>query len=106
MICCFHQLYFACGYHLAVTDFLYARQNLCEGLEEGIKNHNAGLDLKFSSEEEMEKVDEDAVTLVEAETICIDFRRFVTEVIAKIRRCLRCSAKVQINFFKNISPHN
>ena len=33
MICCVHQLCFAHGYHLAVTDFLYARQNLFEGLE-------------------------------------------------------------------------
>ena len=33
MICCVHQLCFAYGYHLAVTDFLYARQNLFEGLE-------------------------------------------------------------------------
>ena len=33
MICCVHQLCFAHGYHLAVTDFLYAKQNLFEGLE-------------------------------------------------------------------------
>ena len=28
MICCVHQLCFAHGYHLAITDFLYARKNL------------------------------------------------------------------------------
>ena len=33
MICCVHQLCFAHGYHLAVNDFLYARQNLFEGLK-------------------------------------------------------------------------
>ena len=35
MVCCVHQLCFAYGYHLAVTDFLYARQNFFEGLEKG-----------------------------------------------------------------------
>ena len=33
MICYVHQLCFAHCYHLAVTDFLYARQNLFEGIE-------------------------------------------------------------------------
>ena len=33
MICCVQQLCFAHDYHLAVTDFLYARQNLFEELE-------------------------------------------------------------------------
>ena len=33
MICCVHQLCFAYGYHLAVIDFVYARQNLFEGIE-------------------------------------------------------------------------
>ena len=56
MICCVHQLCFAHGYHVAVTDFLYARQNLFEGLEKERKNNNTGSDSEFSSEEEMEEV--------------------------------------------------
>ena len=44
MICCVHQLCFAHGYHLAVTDFLYARQNLFEGLEKKRENNNTGSD--------------------------------------------------------------
>ena len=39
MISCAHQLCFAHGYRLAVTDFLYARQNLFEGLEKKRKNN-------------------------------------------------------------------
>ena len=49
MICCVHQLCFAYGYHLAETDFLYARQNLFEGLEKERENNNTGSDLEFSS---------------------------------------------------------
>ena len=51
MICCVHQLCFAHGYHLVVTDFLYARQNLFEGLEKERENDNTGSETKFSSEE-------------------------------------------------------
>ena len=44
------------GCHLAVTDFLQARQNLFEGLEKERENNNTGSDLEFSSEGEMEKL--------------------------------------------------
>ena len=71
MICCVHQICFAHGYHLAVTDFLYARQNLFEGLEKERENNNTGSDSEFSSEEEMEEVDEGAADLVETEAIGI-----------------------------------
>ena len=33
MICCVHKLCFAHGCHFEMTDFLYARQNLFEGLK-------------------------------------------------------------------------
>ena len=56
MICCVHQLCFAHGYHLTVTDFLYARQNLFEGLENERENSNTGSDSEFSSEEELEEL--------------------------------------------------
>ena len=72
MICCVHQLCFAYGYYLAVTDFLYARQNLFEGLEKERENNNTGSDSEFSSEEEMEEVDEAAADLVETETIGVE----------------------------------
>ena len=72
MICCVHQLCFAYGYHLAVTDFLYARQNLFEGLEKERENNNTGSDSEFSSEEEMEEVDEAGADLVETETIGVE----------------------------------
>ena len=49
MICCIHELCFAHGYHLPVTDFLYAKQNLLERLEEEMENHYAGSDSEFSS---------------------------------------------------------
>ena len=42
MICCIYQLCFAHGYHLAVSDFLYARQNLFNGLEEEMENDSRG----------------------------------------------------------------
>ena len=54
---------FLYGYYLAVTDFLYARQNLFEGLEKERENNNTGSVSEFSSEEEMEEVDEAAVDL-------------------------------------------
>ena len=72
IICCVHQLCFAYGYHLAVTDFLYARQNLFEGLEKERENNNTGSDSEFSSEEKMEEVNEAAADLVEAETIGVE----------------------------------
>ena len=65
MICCIHQLCFVHGYHLAVTDFLYARQNLLEELEKERENNNTGSDSEFSSEEEMKEVDEAGVDLVQ-----------------------------------------
>ena len=85
MICCVHQLCFVHDYHLAVTDFLYARQNLFEGLEKERENNNTGSDSKFSSEEEMKGVDEAAVDLVETETIGVELQQFVAEVIGKVR---------------------
>ena len=69
MICCVHQLCFAHGYHLAVTDFLHARQNLFEGLEKKKENDNTGSNSEFSSEEEMEEVDKAAVDLMQTEAI-------------------------------------
>ena len=54
---------FSYGYYLAVTDFLYARQNFFEGLEKERENNNTGSVSEFSSEEEMEEVDEAAVDL-------------------------------------------
>ena len=47
MICCVHQLCFAHGYHIAVTDFLYARRNFFEGLETE-REHCTESDLEFS----------------------------------------------------------
>ena len=84
MICCVHQLYFAYGYHLAVTDFLYARQNLFEGLEKERENNKTASDSEFSSGEEMEEVDEAAVDLVETEAIGLELKQFVAEVIGKV----------------------
>ena len=51
-----HPLCFAHGYHLAVTNFLYARQNLFEEPEKERENNNTGSHLEFFSEEEMEEV--------------------------------------------------
>ena len=85
MICCVHQLCFAHGYHLAVTDFLYARQHLFEGLEKERKNNNSGSDSEFSSEEEMEEVDKTAVYLMETEAIGVELKRFVAEVTGKVK---------------------
>ena len=72
MICCIHQLCFVHGYHLVVTDFLYARQNLFERLKKKRENNNTGSDSEFSSEEGMEEVKEAAVDLVETETIYLE----------------------------------
>ena len=85
MICCVHQLCFAHGYHLAVTDFLYARQNFFEGIEKERENNNTGSDSESSSEEEMEEVDEAAVDLVETEAIGVELQQFVADVIGKVR---------------------
>ena len=93
MICCVHQLCFARGYHLAVTDFLYARQNLFEGLEKERENNNTGSDSEFSSEEEMEEVDEGAIDLVETEAIEVEFQQFVAEVIGKVRTVVKMFRK-------------
>ena len=93
MICCVHQLCFAHGYHLAVTDFLYARQNLFEGLENERENSNTGSDSEFSSEEEMEEADEAAVDLVETETTGVELQRFVGEVIRKVRTVVKMFRK-------------
>ena len=93
MICCIHQLCFAHGYHVAVTDFLYARQNLFEGLEKERENNNTGSDSEFSSEEEMEEVDEAAVDLVGTETIGVELQQFVAEVIGKVRTVVKMFRK-------------
>ena len=88
MICCVHQLCFAYGHHLAVTDFLYTRQNLFEGLEKERENNNTGSDSEFSSEE-MEEVNEAAVDLVETEAIGVELQQFVAEVIGKVRTVVK-----------------
>ena len=93
MICCVHQLYFAHGYHLAVNGFLYTRQNLFEGLEKEKENNNTGSDSEFSSEEEMEEVDEAAVDLVETEAINVELQQFVAEVIRKVRTVVKMFRK-------------
>ena len=93
MICCVHQLCFAHGYHVAVTDFLYVRQNLFEGLEKERENNNTGSDSEFSSEEEMEEVDEAAVDLVGTETIGVELQQFVAEVIGKVRTVVKMFRK-------------
>ena len=93
MICCVHQLCFAHGYHLAVNDFLYARQNLFEGLKKERENNNTGSNSKFSSEEEKEEVDEAAVDLVETEAISVEFQQFVAEVIRKVRTVVKMFRK-------------
>jgi len=90
MICCVHQLCFAHGYHLAVTDFLYTRRNLFEGLE---TENNTGSNTEFSSEEETEEVDETAVNLEETEAIGVELQRFVAEVIGKVRTILKMFRK-------------
>ena len=90
MICCVHQLCFAHGYHLAVTDFLYARQNLFEGLE---TEHNTGSDSEFSSEEETEEVNETAIDLEETEAIGVALQKFVAEVIGKVRTIVKMFRK-------------
>ena len=92
MICFVHQLCFAHGYHLAVTDFLYARRNLFEGLETE-REHNTGSDSEFSSEEETEEVDETAVDLEETEAIGVELQRFVAEVIGKVRTIVKMFRK-------------
>ena len=93
MICCVHQLCIAHGYHLAVTDFLYARQILFEGLEKERENNNTGSDSEFSSEEKMEEVDEAAVDLVETEAIGVELQQFVAEVIGKVRTVVKMFCK-------------
>ena len=93
MICCVHQLCFAYGYHLAVIDFLYARQNLFEGLEKERENNNTGSNSEFSSKEEMEEVDEAAVDLVETEAIGVELKQLVAEVIGKVRTVVKMFRK-------------
>ena len=94
MICCVHQLCFAHGYHLAVTHFLYARQNFFEGVEkERDNNNNNGSDSKFSSEQKMEEVDEAAVDLVETEAIGVELQQLVAEVIGKVRTVVKMFRK-------------
>ena len=93
MICCVHQPCFAHGYHLAVNGFLYARQNLFEELEKRKENNNTGSDSEFSSEEEVEEVDEAAVDLMETEAIGVEFQRFVAEVIGKVRTVVKMFRK-------------
>ena len=92
MICCVHQLYSAHGYHLAVNNFLYARQNLFEGLEKEREN-NTGSDSEFSSEEEMEEVDEAGVDLVETEAIGVELQQVVAKVIGKVRTMVKMFRK-------------
>ena len=70
MICCVQQLCFAHGYHLALTDFLYARRNLFEGLGTE-RGHNTESGSEFSSEEETEEVDKTAVDFEETKAIDI-----------------------------------
>ena len=93
MICCIHEHCFVHGYHLAVTYFLYARQNLFERLEKKRENNNTGSDSKFSSEEETEEVDEAAVDLVETEAIGTELQRFVAKVIGKVRTMVKMFCK-------------
>ena len=92
-ICCVHQLCFAHDYHVAVTDFLYARHNFFEGLEKERENNNSGLDSEFPSEEEMEEVDEAAVDQVDTETIGVELQQFVAEVIGKVRKVVKMFCK-------------
>ena len=73
MICRVHQHCFAHGYHLAVTDFLYAKQNLFEGLQKKRENNNTESDSEFSLKEEMEEVYKVAVDLVETKAISVNF---------------------------------
>ena len=93
MIFCVRQLCFAHGYHLAVTDFLYAGQNLFEELEKERENNNTGSDSEFSSEEEREEVDEAAVDLVETEAIGVELQQVVAEVIGKVRTLVKMFRK-------------
>ena len=93
MISCVHQLCFAYSYPLAVTDFLYARQNLFERLEKERENNNTGSDSEFSLEQEMEEVDEAAVNLVETEAIGVELKQFVAEVIGKVRTVVKMFRK-------------
>ena len=98
MICCVHQLCLAYGtYHLAVSDFLYARQNLFDGLEEEMESNNTGSDSEFSSEKEVEDFDEAAVDLVKTETIGVDLQWFVAEVIGKVRTVMKMFRKTLQN---------
>ena len=89
MIFCVYLLCLAYGYHIAVTDFLHARQNLFEGLEIERENDNTGSDSEFSSKEEIEEVDKAAVDLVESEAIGVELQRFVAEVIGKVRTLVK-----------------
>ena len=93
IICCVHHLCFAHGYHLAVNVFLYARQNLFEGLKKERENNNTGSNSQFSSEEEKEEVDEAAVDLVETEAIGVEFQQFVAEVMRKVRTLVKMFRK-------------
>ena len=90
-------LFCAC-YYSVVTDFLYARQNLFEGLEKKRKNNNTGLDSDFFSKEKMEEVDEAAVDLVETEAIGVELQHIVSEVIGKVRTLVKmfCPPKDKI----------
>ena len=99
MICCVHQLCFAYGYHLALTDFLYARRNLFEGLGTE-RGHNTESDSEFSLEEETEEVDKTAVDFEETKAIDIELQKFVAEVIWKVTTIVemfrKCSLKNEI----------
>ena len=72
---------------------MYARQDLFEGLEKERENNNTGSDSEFSSEQEMEEVDEAAVNLVETEAIGVELQQFVAEVIRKVRTVVKMFRK-------------
>ena len=93
IICCVHQLCFAHGYHLAITDFLYARKNLFEGLEKERENNITESDSEFSSEEELEEVDKAVEDLVETKKTGVELQRFVAEVIVKVRTVVKMFRK-------------
>ena len=87
---------------------MYARQNFFEGLEKERENKNTGSDSEFSSEEEMEEVNEAAVDLVKTEAIGVEFQQFVAELIGKVKTVVKMFAKVLLRtkFCKSISKRN